>query len=273
MIGEAFCEALRNGKRVYGTLIVSSAPEWPPVVKGLGLDFVFFDTEHIALDRMVLSSLCRTYSAMDLTPIVRISSPDPHLAAMALDGGAGGIIVPYIESASQIRALRGAVKFRPVKGRKLDDILAGKSDALEPELAKYLEDRNRGSALVIMIESKPGLEALDEILAVPQIDALLIGLHDLSCSLGIPEQYDHPELDLAVSTIIDKARRRGVGVGIHFLANMEEQEIDWIQAGVNLIIHSADIIAFSQTIRTEIDHIKQAVGDAEIQQRNDALNI
>ena len=273
MIGEAFCEALRGGKRVYGTLIVSSAPEWPAQVSELGLDFVFLDTEHIALDRMTLSSLCQTYQALGLNPIVRISSPDPYLATMALDGGAGGIIAPYVESAEQVQALRGAVKLRPVKGRKLDDILAGKPGALEPELAAYLAKRNRRSALVVMIESRPGIEALDEILAVPQLDALLIGPHDLSCSLGIPEQYDHPELELAVKTIIDKARRHGVGVGLHFLANMEQQEIEWIRSGANLIIHSADIIAFSQTIRTEVNRIKQAVGDAGTQRNGDDINI
>ena len=273
MIGESFCEALRGGKRVYGTLIVSSAPEWPVPVSDLGLDFVFLDTEHIALDRMTLSSLCRTYQALDLNPIVRISSPDPYLATMALDGGAGGIIAPYVESAEQVQALRGAVKLRPIKGRKLDDILAEQPGALESELADYLAKRNRGNALVIMVESWPGIEALDEILAVPQIDALLIGPHDLSCSLGIPEQYDHPELDRAVKTIIDKARRHGVGVGLHFLANMEQQEIGWIRAGANLIIHSADIIAFSQTIRTEIDRIKQAVGDSGIQRASNEINI
>lgn len=273
MIGKAFCEALRSGKRLYGTLIVSSAPEWPAQVRELGLDFVFLDTEHIALDRMTLSSLCHTYHAMDLNPIVRISSPDPYLAAMALDSGAGGIIAPYVESADQVQVLRGAVKLRPVKGQKLDDILAGKPGALEPELADYVAKRNRGNALVVMIESRPGLEALDEILAVPQVDALLIGPHDLSCSLGIPEQYDHPELDRAVKSIIDKARNRSVGVGMHILANMERQEIDWIRAGANLIIHSGDIIAFSQTIRTEIARIKQAVGDAGVKRAGNEINI
>jgi len=273
MIGESFCEALKSGKRVYGTLIVSSAPEWPARVSELGLDFVFLDTEHIALDRTMLASLCRTYQALNLNPIVRISSPDPYLAAMALDGGAGGIIAPYIESADQVQALRGAVKMRPVKGHKLNDILAEKPGSLEPELAAYMTKRNRGNALVVMIESQPALDALDEILAVPQIDALLIGPHDLSCSLGIPEQYDHPELDRAVNTIIDKARRHGVGVGLHFLANMEKQEINWIRAGANLIIHSADIIAFSHTLRIEIDRIKQAVGDAGIQRTGDEINI
>ena len=273
MIGHAFCESLRNGTRLYGTLLVSDAPEWPAQVGELGLDFVFLDTEHIATDRKPLSSLCYTYRAMDLNPIVRIASPDPQLAAMALDGGAGGVIAPYVESADEVQALRGAVKLRPVKGRKLAAILAGETDALEPELAAYLAERNRGNALVVMIESRPGIDALDDILAVPGLDGVLIGPHDLSCSLGIPEQYDHPALDRAVRTIIDKARARDVGVGLHFLAGMERLEIDWIRAGANLIIHSADIIAFATTIRSEISRLKKAVGDSERPQTSTTMNI
>ena len=263
MIGHAFCEALRNGTRLYGTLLVCSAPEWPAQVGELGLDFVFLDTEHITADRRTLSSQCHTYSAMDLNPIVRIASPDPYLAAMALDGGAGGIIVPYVESVAQVQALRGATKLRPVKGQKLADILAGHPNALEPELATYLTQRNRGNALIVIIESHPGIDALDDILAVPGLDGVLIGPHDLSCSLGIPERYDHPALDRAVRTIIEKARAHNVGVGLHFLERMDRQEIDWILAGANLIIHSADIIAFATTIRSEISQLKEAVGDAE----------
>lgn len=273
MIGQSFCEALRSGKRLYGTLLVSSAPEWPAQVEKLGLDFVFLDTEHISPNRKTLSSLCGTYEAMNLNPIVRIASPDPNLAAMALDGGAGGIIAPYVESVGQVQALRGAVKLGPVKGQKLAAILDGKPGALEPELAAYLAKRNRGNALIVMIESQPAIEALDDILAVPQLDAVLIGPHDLSCSLGIPEQYDHPDLDRVIRTIIEKARASGVGAGMYFLGNMRRQEVDWIRVGANLIIHSADLIAFSKTIQAEISHLKEAVGDSELPRASSEINI
>lgn len=262
MIGQPFIEALKNGQRLYGTLLAAAAPEWPALVSKLGLDFVFLDTEHHTHNRETLSLLCRTYAALDLNPIVRIVTPDPHLAAMALDGGAGGIIAPYIESAAQVQALRGAVKLRPVKGQKVNDIVEGKPGAMEPELAAYLEQRNRGSALIPMIESRPGLEALDEILAVPQVDAVLIGPHDLSCSLGIPEQYDHPEFDVAVKTIIQKARAAGIGAGMFFWGDLTANDIAWIRYGVNLIVHSADFVAFSKTMAAEITQLKGMIGDS-----------
>jgi 2-keto-3-deoxy-L-rhamnonate aldolase RhmA len=68
-------EHLHDGGRVYGTLIVSTSPRWPAEVAKLDIDFVFIDTEHISIDRELLSWMCRTYSALGLAPIVRIPSP------------------------------------------------------------------------------------------------------------------------------------------------------------------------------------------------------
>ena len=112
---------MHRGERVYGTLIVSTSPKWPEAVRGSGLDFVFLDTEHIPIGRETLSWMCSTYAAMGLPPIVRIPSPSPVDACMVLDGGACGIIAPYVETAEQVRQLVGAVKLRPLKGRQSFD--------------------------------------------------------------------------------------------------------------------------------------------------------
>ena len=81
-------EALHNGGPVFGTLIVSPSPFWPKVLGDSGLDFVFIDTELIALDRSQVSWMCRTYKAMGLPPLVRTVSPSPYEATMVLDDGA-----------------------------------------------------------------------------------------------------------------------------------------------------------------------------------------
>ena len=87
--------ALHNGGPVLGTLIVSPSPFWPKIIGDCGLDFVFIDTEHIALDRSQVSWMCRAYSAMGLPPLVRIVSPSPYEATMVLDDGAAGVAVSY----------------------------------------------------------------------------------------------------------------------------------------------------------------------------------
>ena len=261
MTGKELNEKLRKGDPLLGTLIVSPSPRWPQVVAGSGLDFVFIDTEHIAIDRHPLSWMCQTYAALGLPPIVRIPSPDPYEATKILDGGAVAIVAPYIETADQVRALVGAVKQRPLKGSKLNGLLAGGS--CEPELAEYMRRHCAGNTLIVNIESVPAIAALDEILAVPGLDGVLIGPHDLSCSLGIPEQYQHPKFMEAVQTIFSKARRAGLGAGIHWWGTPEEQG-NFYRLGANFIIHSGDISLFQKHLRLEIQDIRKAAGISNV---------
>ncbi len=258
MNGRELVEALHSGRRVYGTCVTAPSPRWPAVAKGLGLDFVFIDTEHVAQDRERVAWMCGAYRSLGIAPIVRVPEPDPYQACMAFDGGAEGVIAPYVETPAQVRALAGAAKLRPLKGKRLADRLDGKA-ALEPELERYLAERNAGSALIVNIESTPAIAALDDILAVPGLDAVLIGPHDLTCSLGIPEQYQHPRFDQAVRAIIRKARAAGVGAGIHYWLGTE-QEISWARDGLNLIIHSTDSVLFADALRGDLAKLKGALG-------------
>ena len=222
MNGRELSNALRDGRRVYGTLITSPSPILPEWLKGVGLDYVFIDTEHIPIGRHTLSWMCQTYRALNLAPIVRIPKPDPYEATKVLDGGASGIIAPYVETVEEVRALIGAVKFRPLKGKKLTAALDG-SNELSPCLAAYLNERNEDRLLVINIESVPAIENLGQLLDLPGLDAVLVGPHDLSISMGIPEEYSHPEFDKAVRFIIETARAKGIGAGIHFWPNIEQE--------------------------------------------------
>jgi len=145
-------DKIKNGENIYGTCIVSTSPIWSKVVNNIQLDFVFLDTEHIPLDRTELTFMCQTYDALGISPIVRISGPDPYQACMAKDAGAIGVVFPYVESTEQIRQLVGATKYRPLKGERLQNVLQGK-EKLEPELAEYLKNYNTGSMCIANIES------------------------------------------------------------------------------------------------------------------------
>lgn len=263
MNGSDLVAALRAGRPVVGTLVVSPSPHWPAAVATIGLDFVFIDTEHIALDRAQLAWMCRTYDALGLAPIVRIASPDPFLATMALDGGARGIVAPYVETADEVRRLVGAVKLRPLKGRLLQQALFDGAP-LPGRLRTYLDAAGGGNALAVNVESRPALEALDDILSVAGLDAVLVGPHDLSCSLGVPEAYDDPAFLAAVDDIIVRARGRGVGVGVHaFDPAMADLEEAWIRRGANLILHAADLTSFVAALRARVAVVRRTAGLAD----------
>ena len=252
-----FLDYLKRGKRLYGTAVFSPSPLWPSAVKRAQVDFVFIDTEHTPFDRTVLAQMCLSYKACGLPPLVRIPSPDPQEARKVLDGGASGILAPYIESPEQVRELVGAVKLRPLKGERLREALH-KKDSLTPELKDYLKDWNKDNFLMINIESVPAIERLDRILAEPGLDGVIIGPHDLSINLGLPEQYHDPRFEDAVRQIISSVREKGLGVGIHFSQEAELQ-IKWAKAGANIIMHSSDMALFQQRLKEDITTIRHAL--------------
>jgi 4-hydroxy-2-oxoheptanedioate aldolase len=254
-----FQEALRQGRPLYGTLVTSTAPKSIEALEGLGLDCVMIDTEHIPMNWPDLGWMCRAYRGLGIVPIVRIPRADPFDACRVLDMGAGGVVAAYIESADEVALLRGASKLRPLKGRKLEKLLATHGQP-EGELGDYVRARNAGNLLLVNIESVAALEALDEILAVPDLDGVLLGPHDLSCSLGVPEQYDHPLFEKAVQELVTKARARNIGAGSHNLPRLD-QEIRWKKAGMNLILHRSDVGLVRSGLSENLRALREATGE------------
>ena len=260
----------RGDRTVFGTLIVSPSPFWPKVVGHCGLDFVFIDTEHIALNRESVSWMCRTYQAMGLPPLVRIPTQDPNDATVVLDDGAAGVIIPYVEKPEVVRRMRGATKLRPLKGERAHKTLAG--EPLDPKLARYIENNTADNLLFINIESTPAMDALDQILEEAGLDCVLIGPHDLSTSLGVPEQYDHPKFLKACEIILSKARAAGIGAGIHHWLPPEKQ-IQFVQMGANLLIHKADVMFFQTGLQTELAEIRSLLGQSKAPESSGEVNL
>ena len=253
---------LQRGENIYGTCIVSTSPLWSGVVQDTMLDFVFIDTEHIPLTSNEIANLCQTYKSIGISPIVRIPNPDSYTACKVKDAGAVGVVVPYVERVEQVRDLVGATKYRPLKGVHLRNLLMGKVE-LKDELKSYLADYNKGSLSIITIESKAGFSNLNALLNVPGLDGVIIGPHDLSISMGMPEDYENPEFERAVKEIIHRTRDKGLAVGIHLSGNPDSQ-VKWMKEGVNIVLHGSDLILFRQKLKEDISKIRMSAGDTPI---------
>lgn len=262
-------KAFVSGERVYGTLVASPSPKWAAEIKKTGVDFVFIDTEHMPLDRSMMSWMCQGYSANHIAPIVRIGAPDAYEASQAIDAGAAGIVSPYLETIEEINKLRGAVKYRPLKGKRLQAVLDGTEKLSEKEIA-YFKKYNEERLLILNIESRFAVEHIDELLDMPDVDAVFIGPHDLSVNLGIPEEYDAPLFEEYVEKIISACRKRKIGVGNHF-SGAKEKQLLWASKGMNIIVWSSDIQCFVQTMSDGIREMKTALGDTAEKQDADVI--
>jgi len=264
MRGEQIRESLHNGTRVYGTHVASlTNPLSAKMLTGVPYDYIFICNEHMPIDRTETSMLCQFYAAHGISPIVRIPSPDPYQAAMALDAGAQGIVVPYIETVAEVQALVGAVKYRPIKGRFLRELLDG-ARRPAPKTVEFLSRFNRDNYLIIGIESVAAYENLDALMAVPGVDGVFMGPHDLTVSMEIPEEYEHPDFLALVVDVVRRARAAGVGVGIHYsqAVTPDERFVALMHEGMNWILYGADVSLARAEMTRRLTAFRAQMGDA-----------
>lgn len=226
------------------------------------LDFVFICTEHMPLDRQEVGLMCQLYGAHGISPIVRVPSPDATSISMAIDAGAEGITVPYVETVEQVKRCVGAVKYRPIKGKLLDDVLSGR-ESLSDKTQRFLSEFNRNQYLIIGIESMAAVKNLDRLIDVEGVDGVFIGPHDLTVSMGIPTEYTNPAFVNAVEDIVQRSRRKRVGVGIHTdLVSMEPGFFARLRdAGMNWMLHSADITVLGNAMNNQLRQLRGLCGD------------
>jgi 2-keto-3-deoxy-L-rhamnonate aldolase RhmA len=267
--GKEFRDALRSGKTVCGTLVTSSSPRVFDTIVTLSPDFVFLCTEHIFYNQDTLGWMCRAYKAAGINPVVRILKPDPYLATQALDSGAGTILAPYVEDPEQVEELVGAVKYRPLKGKKLRDLLSGKEKPGK-DLEAYLRIHNRNNSLLLNIESPAGVSNMEKFFSVqttdgPGVDGIVIGPHDLSVSHDMPEKYDSPEFLKLSCDIIRQARSLGFAAGGHNGSRGSlSLQLEWAKAGANILIHSSDVFLFADKYHEEMNLIRSVKGVRKI---------
>lgn len=256
MRGQQLGTMLRQGQRVYGIALEGyGQPRFPKYFADVGLDYVWLDSEHAPNNRETIAWALQLYAAHNVAPLLRIPEISASQAAMGIDAGAHGIIVPYVETVEQVRALVGAVKYRPLKGVALTT--AVEHGILPNEATRvYLDSYNADGVLVIMIESPAGVANLADLLSVGGVDAVLIGPHDLSISHGIPEQYDHPLFAETLERVISVCRTHGVGVGMHFIAGSVEWAIDWVRKGFNFVSYRGDTLFVARGIQSELHFMR-----------------
>lgn len=277
MIGHDFKMALYQGKPLFGTLITSTSPKSFDVVVSLKLDFVFFCAEHVAYNPETLSWMCRAFRAAGINPVVRILEPSPYLATQALDAGAGAVLVPYVEDVEEVLALVGAVKYRPLKGKKLDRILHGEEKP-DAEFTNYFQKHNQHHSLLLNIESQSAVENLEKFASIstvsgPGVDGFVIGPHDLSTSYEMPEKYQSTEFIELSTSVIRKAKSLGVSVGGHtgYRGSLALQK-QWLKAGSNILLHCSDMLLFADKLQSDFNELKAIQGlDQHIEVKSESI--
>lgn len=223
-----------------------------------GFDYLFIDAEHSPHSLAEGTALCRAALEVGITPIVRVCGFDHHLATRYLDNGAQGIIFPHVETVDQIELIAREVYFPPLGQRSLPGPMAINQFLPLPH-EKLVEEGNKTTMAVGMIESPSAVNRLDELLAPGVLDAVMIGANDLSTTMGIPAQWENPKFQEAVESVIASCNKAGIasGIGGVFVTELLDK---WIGQGMRFMYVLSDAFGLIQYPKARLTEIREAVG-------------
>jgi 4-hydroxy-2-oxoheptanedioate aldolase len=230
---------LKAGETVYGCFLRYPEPGLAEVMGYHGWDFLAFDAEHGTIEPRTCENLVRAAELRGVTPIVRVTTNQPHVILRLLDTGAQGLQVPWVNSAAEADAAVQAVKYHPRGKRGLANMRAA-DYGQTGTLGEYVRQANQETLIVVQIETAQAVEALPAIAAVPDIDVLFIGPADLSNSLGFPGETTRPEVKAAMDRIVSVAKEARVPLGIQVATATQARE--WRDRGARYILCSLEAI-------------------------------
>lgn len=229
-----FAARIRSRGPTLGTWMQIPNPIVAELMAQSGFDFILLDGEHAPIPPDILHTLLPSTERHGMPVLYRVRSNNADAIKAALDSGVTGLIVPMVNSAGEAAEAVASSKYPPV-GRRGNGPWRASNFYLDE--ASYLAAADQ-TALVLQIESRQALEAVDAIAATPGIDALYVGPADLSMSLGLPLGQLSAGLRAACKAVGDAAQRNGIAAGIDVAA------LDYVPAyrelGFSLMTHGLD---------------------------------
>lgn len=238
-------QRLRRGEVVFAGWMQIGHPAVAEVLAGAGFDCLVLDCEHGIIDLEPIAAVLRALPA-GCDALVRIPINDSAWIARVLDAGAAGVIVPMVNTAEQAAAAVAAAKYPP-RGRR--GFGYGRMNAHGRSFDAYAARANDTLAVIVQVEHVQAVENLDAILRTPDVDAIMIGPYDLSGSLGIPGQLDHPKMRQVLHSIYAACRKHRVPAGLHMVQPEPRRVRAALRAGCRFLPLGMDVTLLGHAAR------------------------
>ena len=249
---------LKQGTPVIGTWLNSGSSILGELMAQTGLDFITVDAEHSAVDIVETQRIFQAIRSGNprTEAFVRLHGVDYSLTKRYLDAGATGIIGPLVTNADQARLLVQACKYPPLGKRGVGFCRANEYGL---SVESYFRDANEQILVAVQIEDIEAVDNIDEILSVEGIDAAFIGPYDLSASMGITAQFNHPKYVEARNRILESCESHNITPGIHVVQPDPEEASDRISDGFKLLAYSLDITMVQKTCVEGLKSIRSKI--------------
>lgn len=248
-------QLLKEGKPAIGTFVVSASRAVVEVLAAAGYDFIIIDAEHFMINQETIEQMITSAEAAGITAFVRVQE-NVNLVARALDCGAMGIVAPMIETREQAQLLVETAKYRPI-GKKGVCNPRGATYGVKgiDDMVNFFKKSNEETMIIAQIETKTAVENVEEIAKVKGIDALFVGPVDLSQSLGITGQFDHPLLNEYIDRALAGGKKHNMPMTM--LSFDGEGSNKWLDKGFKMIVMGCDMMFLMGSAAQELGKVKR----------------
>lgn len=246
---------LKNGEIITGTMItLFDNPDIVKMLKVCGFDYFIVDCEHGSFDFGKVAAMFGMAREIGLPGLVRIPEARREYILKFMEMGGKGFLLPQTETVEQAQALVEHSKYFPEGNRGVSLLRPHTGYGKIDDSMEYMRKANDECLLMIQIESPLGVENIDDLLGVEGIDAAFIGPNDLTQSMGIMAQTDHPRFLAAVEKIISSAKMKNKFCGIHLMS--AHALIPYIEKGMTLNLWANDVLMLMNAAREGLAILK-----------------
>ncbi len=238
---------LKNHELTVGTWISLAHPAIAEIMVKAGFDWVVVDLEHSVITLREAEELIRVIDLGGSVPLVRLSTNDPVQAKRVMDAGAHGIIVPMINSKEDVAKAVASIHY-PDKGVR--GVGLARAQGYGTKFHEYAEWLKKEAVVVIQIEHVEAVKNIKEILSCDDVDGYIIGPYDLSASMGLAGQFDHPDVVAALKKIREVGAALKKPGGLHVVEPNPEELKSRIKEGFQFIAYSVDFRMLDVACRT-----------------------
>ena len=247
-------EKLRNRELTIGSWITIGSTVVAEIMAKTGYDWLTIDMEHSAITIDIAQELIRVIELCGVTPLVRVGKNDANLIKRVMDAGAHGVIVPMVNSREDAENAVRSVKYPPRGFRGVGLARAQKYGA---DFEGYKQWNDKNSIIIVQVEHILAVENLEKILSVPEVDGFIIGPYDLSGSLDVPGEFDHPKVLDALNRVKEIAEKKNGLSGFHVIPPSVEAFQEKVDEGYKFIAHSLDILFLGNSCRKMLKKIRK----------------
>ena len=247
----AFRERFLSGERLFATMLTLPSGAVAEILGDVGFDWIFVDAEHGPIEAAELQLILQTIGRR-VPCLVRVPTTDSVAIQRALDLGAAGIIVPQVNSAEQAARVVDFSRYPPAGSRGVG---IARAQGYGLDFTPSVADANPRSVVVVQAENIRAVECIEEIAAVPGIDGVLIGPYDLSASMGLMGQIDHPRVVEAIDRVTAVCQRRGLKLGIFGVTPAAVRP--YLVKGYTFVVAGVDTILLGQGARGVLADLRE----------------